>query len=61
VAAFEAGADVEKDEEYAACHTLERGLSWALYTFDELILPTTMVSFLDAATRLGLLLFFRYP
>jgi hypothetical protein len=50
--AFEAGADVEEDEESAGCHTLERGLSWACRAFDELILPATTVSFLDVATCL---------
>jgi hypothetical protein len=27
-------------------NTLERGLNWARHTFDELILPATLVSFL---------------
>jgi hypothetical protein len=40
------GNDAEDDEEAAVCNTLERGLNWAHYTFDELILPTTSVSFL---------------
>jgi hypothetical protein len=32
-------ADSEDDEEAAACHTLERGMTWARRAFDELILP----------------------
>jgi hypothetical protein len=44
-AAFEVGDDVEDDEEAVACNTLERGLAWACRAFDELILPTTSVSF----------------
>jgi hypothetical protein len=36
----------EDDEEVAARNTLERGLTCARHTFDELILPTTSVSFL---------------
>jgi hypothetical protein len=46
VAAFEAGDDVEDDEEAAMCNTLERGLAWARLAFDELILPAKSVSFL---------------
>jgi hypothetical protein len=45
-AAFKAGDDTEDDEEVAACNTLERGLEWAHRSFDELILPSTSVSFL---------------
>jgi hypothetical protein len=45
-ASFKAGDDTEDDEEVAACNTLERGLEWAHRAFDELILPTTSVSFL---------------
>jgi chromosome segregation ATPase len=37
-------ADSEGDEEAAARHTLERGMTWACRAFDELILPTTSVS-----------------
>jgi hypothetical protein len=44
-ATFEAGDDTEDDEEVAACNTLERGLEWACRAFDELILPSTSVSF----------------
>jgi hypothetical protein len=44
-ATFEAGNDAEDDEEVAACHTLERGLEWARRSFNELILPSTSVSF----------------
>jgi hypothetical protein len=40
------GDDTEDDKEVAACNTLERGLNWACRAFDELILPTTLVSFL---------------
>jgi hypothetical protein len=47
-AAFEADASIDEDEESAACRSLERGLLWAHRTFDELILPTTTVSLLDA-------------
>jgi hypothetical protein len=39
-------ADSEEDEEVAARHTLERGMTWARWAFDELILPATLVSFL---------------
>jgi hypothetical protein len=39
-------ADSEDDEEATAHHTLERGMTWARQTFNELILPTTLVSFL---------------
>jgi hypothetical protein len=38
--------DSEDDEEAAVCHTLERGMTWARWAFDELILPATSVSFL---------------
>jgi hypothetical protein len=38
--------DSEDDEETAMRHTLERGMTWARRAFDELILPTTSVSFL---------------
>jgi hypothetical protein len=51
-ATFEAGDDVEEDEESAACNTLECGLSLARCVFDELILPATMVSSLDATIHL---------
>jgi hypothetical protein len=40
------GVDSKDDEEVAAYNTLERGLTWARRTFDELILPVTSVSFL---------------
>jgi hypothetical protein len=46
VAAFEVGDNTKDDEEAAACNTLERGLACARPVFDELILPTTSVSFL---------------
>jgi hypothetical protein len=39
-------ADSEEDEEAAARHTVERGMTWARRAFDELILPATSVSFL---------------
>jgi hypothetical protein len=39
-------ADSEDDEETAARHALERGMTWARRAFDELILPATSVSFL---------------
>jgi hypothetical protein len=39
-------ADSENDEEAAACHTLERGMTWARRAFDELIFPATSVNFL---------------
>jgi hypothetical protein len=39
-------ADSKDDEEAAARHTLERGMTWARRAFDELILPATSVSFL---------------
>jgi hypothetical protein len=39
-------ADSEDDEEAATCHTLECGMTWARRAFDELILPTTSVSYL---------------
>jgi hypothetical protein len=42
----ELDANSEDDEEVAARHTLERGMTWACRAFDELILPTTSVSFL---------------
>jgi hypothetical protein len=38
--------DSEDDEEAIARHTLERGMIWVRRAFDELILPTTSVSFL---------------
>lgn len=38
-------SDSEDDEEAAARHTLERGMTWARRAFDELILPATSVSF----------------
>jgi hypothetical protein len=57
-AAFEAGDDTEGDEESATCNTLERGLTWACYAFDELILLATSVSSLSAAAHLQFLLFF---
>jgi hypothetical protein len=37
-------ADSEGEEEAAARHTLERGMTWARRAFDELILPATSVS-----------------
>jgi hypothetical protein len=37
-------ADSEGDEEAAARHTLERGMTWARWAFDELILPATSVN-----------------
>jgi hypothetical protein len=40
------GVDFEDDKEVTARHTLERGMTWACRTFDELILPATSVSFL---------------
>jgi hypothetical protein len=43
-ATSELGDDVENDEEVAARNTLECRLNWAHRTFDELILPTTLVS-----------------
>jgi hypothetical protein len=46
-ATSESGDDAEDEEEAAARDTLERGLNWARRAFDELILPATMVSFLD--------------
>jgi hypothetical protein len=52
-------ANSEDDEEVAACHTLECGMTWARDAFDELILPATSVSFLvkdyllDSAVFLG--------
>jgi hypothetical protein len=39
-------ADSEDDEDMAVRHTLECGMTWARQAFDELILPTTSVSFL---------------
>jgi hypothetical protein len=39
-------ADFKDDEEAAACHTLECGMTWARRAFDELILPATSASFL---------------
>jgi hypothetical protein len=36
----------DEDKEAAAQHRFERGLRWAERAFDELILPTTMVSWL---------------
>jgi hypothetical protein len=45
-AAFEVDDDAEEDEESAARHTLECGLTWARRAFDELILPATSVRFL---------------
>jgi hypothetical protein len=40
------GVDSEDDEEVTERNTLERGLTWARHTFDELILPATSVSFI---------------
>jgi hypothetical protein len=40
------GDDSEGDEEVLACNTLERGLNLVCRAFDELIFPTTLVSFL---------------
>jgi hypothetical protein len=45
-ATFEVGDDAEDDEEVAARNTLVRRMEWARHAFDELILPTTSVSFL---------------
>jgi hypothetical protein len=39
-------ADSEDDEEAAAHHTLEHGMTWARCSLDELILPATSVSFM---------------
>jgi hypothetical protein len=39
-------ADSKDDEEVAAHHTLECGMTWVRRSFDELILPATSVSFL---------------
>jgi hypothetical protein len=41
---FGSGDDSEDDEEVLAHHTLEQGINWARRAFDELILPTTLVS-----------------
>jgi hypothetical protein len=46
VASSGLGIDSEDDEEVAACNTLERRMTWARCAFNELILPTTTVSFL---------------
>jgi hypothetical protein len=46
VATHRLDADSEDDEEVAARHTLECGMTWARRAFDELILPATSVSFL---------------
>jgi hypothetical protein len=40
------GIDSEDDDEVATHNTLERGMTWEHRAFDELILPTTSVSFL---------------
>jgi hypothetical protein len=37
-------ADSEGEEEAAARHTLEHGMTWACHVFDELIPPATSVS-----------------
>jgi hypothetical protein len=37
-------ADSEGDEEAAARHTLERGMTWVCRAFDELILIATSIS-----------------
>jgi hypothetical protein len=58
-AAFEVDTSVDEDEESAACRSIERGLLWAHRTFDELILPATTVSLLDAVVYSCLVLFFR--
>jgi hypothetical protein len=39
-------SDSEDDEEAAARHTFGRGMTWVCRAFDELILPTTSMSFL---------------
>jgi hypothetical protein len=39
-------ADSEDDKEAMSHHTLERGMTWARWAFDELILPATSVSVL---------------
>jgi hypothetical protein len=49
-ATFEAGDDVEYEEEVAMCNTLERGLVWVHHAFGEMILPATSVSFLAWVT-----------
>jgi hypothetical protein len=58
-ATFEADASIDNDEECAAHRSLERGLLWARRAFDELILPTTMVSILNLVVYSCLFLFFR--
>jgi hypothetical protein len=45
-ATTELDADSEDNEEAAARHSLERGMTWVRRAFDELILPATLVSFL---------------
>jgi hypothetical protein len=42
-AAFEVSDDAEEDEESAARHTFEHGLTWARRAFDEVILPAMSV------------------
>jgi hypothetical protein len=46
MATLEVGDDTEDDEEFVVSNTLERELAWVHRAFDELILPTTSVSFL---------------
>jgi hypothetical protein len=45
-ATLEVGDDTEDDEESVACNTLECELAWVRRAFDELTLPTMLVSFL---------------
>jgi hypothetical protein len=58
-AAFKEDASIDKDEESVARRSLERELLWAHRAFNELILPATMVSVLDAVVYSCLSLFFR--
>jgi hypothetical protein len=53
-------ADSEDDEEVVTHHTLERGMTWARCAFDELILPTTSVSFMVKDYLLDLAVFSGY-
>jgi hypothetical protein len=50
-------ADSEDDEEAMTRNTLERGMTWARRTFDELILPATSVSFLVRGQLLNPVIF----
>jgi hypothetical protein len=58
-AAFKEDASIDKDEESVARRSLERELLWAHRAFNELILPATMVSVLDAVVYSCLSLFFQ--